>query len=153
MKKIKVSIFLLMIILSLCLISCGGKGEEAPDPNQVIMREEELFPIGEESYEAADITSLWEWRIIMVVEEEDAGVLDTMRRSLGHEPKESESITVVEVIEVLHNGEVHVYDWTALLELNPTVNPGDKICLTYVMGCLGEIPEENVHIHYWGASE
>ena len=122
MKKI-----IFVIFLSMALVACGKEQNLAP----------ETVP------SAAQVEA--------GVEEGDAGVLDAMRRTLGEEPREKGTF-ILEMIEVESQGEVFAYDWEALLALNPIVREGDRVCMTYILGCLGEeIPEENVFI-FWQPS-
>ncbi|OGJ38152.1 MAG: hypothetical protein A2383_00960 [Candidatus Pacebacteria bacterium RIFOXYB1_FULL_39_46] len=146
MKKI-----IFVIFLSMALVACGKEQNLAPEtvPSAAQVEAGRALPAQPTpAYEELGVSS---HHLIFQVEEGDAGVLDAMRRTLGEEPREKGTF-ILEMIEVESQGEVFAYDWEALLALNPIVREGDRVCMTYILGCLGEeIPEENVFI-FWQPS-
>lgn len=141
---------LVFTFLSLALVACGEKGHNNPDTEAALATYQVESPVivldGTLSQEA-ELIDFGSWNLKIVVEGNDAGVIDAIRRSMGVEPAEPDS-AVLQLIEVHHDGVISIYDWTALLEINPMVLPGDMVCITYVPGCLGEIKEENIFIFF-----
>lgn len=81
------------------------------------------------------------------------GVIDALRRASGAEPHQ---VSPEEIIEILHGGDpstpdddwVEVYNWPALLRLNPRVDVGDQIkdTLTPYLSVVYKVASENMHI-------
>jgi hypothetical protein len=80
------------------------------------------------------------WRQYATVQEGE-GVIDALRRQSGAEPHAHTNVPAgyQQVIELLHVGDpnnpsddwLEVYSWPALLNLNPTVQPGDMVLDTF----------------------